>query len=91
METIQLGAELIRDIIWEHKNKNYDLVMEYISDTDNDTYTNQYVVRRNADGRYFKFQLVHCEQLDFIHPNLNTFPLSATQVVPRTITSVVFE
>jgi len=90
-ETILLGEELVRDIIWEHKNKNWSLIMESITDTDNDTNTREYVVRRNDDGRYFKFEVMHCEHLDIGHKNLNTFPLEGKQVMPKVITSIIFE
>ncbi len=90
-ETIELGEDLVRDIIWEHKNKNYSLIMERITDTDNDSYDKEYVVRRNSDGRYFKFDLRHCDHLDIAHQNLNNFPVEAIQVMPRVITSIVFE
>jgi hypothetical protein len=91
IEAIQLGEDLVRDIIWEHTNKNWSLIMESITDTDNDSYTKEYVVRRNNDGRYFRFELMHCDQLDISHPNLNTFPISAINVKPKVITSIVFE
>jgi len=90
-EKISLGEDLVRDIIWEWKNKNWSLIMEHITSTDNDSYLKEYVVRRNNDGRYFKFEVTHCEQLDFSHENLNTFPIIAINVVPKTITSIIFE
>lgn len=90
-ESIQLGEDLVRDILWEGKNKNWSLIMEHIISIDNDSYVKEYVVRRNNDGRYFRFKIMHCEQLDIAHENLNSFPITAINVVQKVITSIVFE
>lgn len=89
-ETIKIGKELF-DEIRENYNKDFIVIMECIDSVgDHEEVYYKFIICRISDRKYFKF--IFCRSEHVYDDNvLNTFPLEATQVSPKEITTIVYE
>ncbi len=89
-EIIKIEKELF-DEIRENYNKDFIVIMECIDDVgDHEEVYYKFIICRISDKKYFKFEFCRSEHI-YDDNTLNTFPLEAIQVIPREVTTIIYE
>lgn len=89
-ETIEISKELFSEIR-ENFNKDFITISEFIDSVgDHEEVYYKFIICRITDRRYFKFEFCKAEHV-YDDAVLNEYPLKATQVLPKEVTTIVYE